>query len=245
MIPCLRVALDNFPREIRLPTAALRYVLHQRPMLQAYNGRLRRLGVPLSVRVWCNVVLRAERVAEGYSRMILHDYEMIRHHVPERAERILDVGCGIAGLDVLLYAHYRDRGAAPELWLLDRTDASIPSYGFADRDEFYNALELSRRVLLENGVPPDAIRVLDVSRGGGVPEGPLDLVVSIASWGFHYPVSTYLDQVCRALRPGGRLILDVRLGEGQREQLEDRFQHTTMIGTVWDDKAERVCAVKA
>lgn len=240
----MRMVLEKDPQVIRLPPAALRYVLHQRPMLQAYNGWLRRLGVPLPVRVWGNIMLRGRQVAAGYSRMIRDDYEMIRPHLPERAERILDIGCGIAGLDVLLHAHYRGAGAAPELCLLDRTDVSVPRYGFADRDEFYNALELSRRVLVGSGVPASAIRILDVGRGDGVPEGPLDLVVSIASWGFHYQISTYLDEVHRELRPGGRLILDVRLGVGQREQLEQRFHDVATIGTVWDGKAERVCVVK-
>jgi len=237
------MALGTELETIALPAAALRYVLHQRPMLIASDGWLRRLHVPQAVRLRLDAVLGARRITADYSRMIRADYEMIRPYLPERAERILDIGCGIAGLDVLLYAHYRDRGR-PEMYLLDRTGSAVPRYGFADRDEFYNALELSRRVLVDNGVPAEAIRLLDVGKGDEIPQGPLDLVVSIASWGFHYPVSRYLDEVHRALNPGGCLILDVRLGEGQRELLEQRFECVETIRAVWKDKAERLRAVR-
>lgn len=44
---------------------------------------------------------------------------------------------------------------------------------------------------------------------------PLDLVISLVSWGFHFPVSTYLDQVHDLLREGGRLILDLRKRKDQ------------------------------
>ena len=37
-----------------------------------------------------------------------------------------------------------------------------------------------------------------------------DLVVSLISWGFHYPLSTYLDQVYQKMALGGVLIIDVR-----------------------------------
>ena len=233
------MVLETASGAIRLPAAALRYVLLQRPMLQAFNGWPARLGMPVALRVAANALLRGRQVAAGYSRMIRQDYEMIRPHLPVRARRVLDVGSGLAGLDVALFRHYRDE---PELvlYLLDRSSGSLPDYGFAVRDEYYNALELSRRVLESNGVPPESFRILDTGNGDGVPDGPLDLVVSIASWGFHYPVATYLDDVHRALGPGGRLILDVRLGHGQREQLASRFDNVVVIGRVWDGKAERL-----
>ena len=34
----------------------------------------------------------------------------------------------------------------------------------------------------------------------------IDLVISSISWGFHYPVSTYIEEVNSILKPGGLLI---------------------------------------
>jgi hypothetical protein len=37
-----------------------------------------------------------------------------------------------------------------------------------------------------------------------------DIIISTYSWGFHYPVDTYLDEVASKLAPSGVLILDIR-----------------------------------
>jgi len=70
--------------------------------------------------------------------------------------------------------------------------------------------------------------------------GTVDLVVSLISWGFHYPVPVYLDQVRALLRPGGRVILDVRKETDGRAQLEARFPGVTTISET--RKKERVVA---
>jgi hypothetical protein len=49
------------------------------------------------------------------------------------------------------------------------------------------------------------------------PDGGLDLVLSTISWGFHYPLSTHLPQVAAKLRPGGRIIVDLRTANAESE----------------------------
>jgi len=44
---------------------------------------------------------------------------------------------------------------------------------------------------------------------------PVDLILSLLSCGFHYPVDTYAGLIDRSLRKGGRVILDVRKGENR------------------------------
>jgi len=45
-------------------------------------------------------------------------------------------------------------------------------------------------------------------------ENSVDIVYSHMSWGFHYPVNTYGEAVYRVLKPGGRLILTLRVNLG-------------------------------
>ena len=239
------VLIDDQAAEIRLPRSALRYALLQRPMLQKFTGLSRRLGASPSLVIRANAVLRPRAVASRYSRMIHRDFEMIRPHLPTDASHILDIGCGIAGLDVVMFRHYR-HSPGLKITLLDRTDPhTIPRYGFLRGMEFYNALEVSSAVLRRNGVPAGAFRALDAAAGGAFPQGPLDLVVSLASWGFHYPLSTYLEPVHRALAPGGRLILDVRRDQGQEQELADKFADLECIDSTWNDKARRFRATKS
>jgi len=231
--------------EIRIPRSALRYALLQRPMLQRFTGLSRRFGLPPSLVLRANAVLRRRAITSSYSRMIHADFEMIRPHLQPRVSHILDIGCGIGGFDVLLFRYYRDSPGL-KIDLLDRTDPhTIPRYGFLQGMEFYNALEVSSAVLRRNGVPASAFQSLDAGAEDAFPQGPLDLVVSLASWGFHYPLSTYLKQVDQALAPGGRLILDVRLDQGQEQQLANTFADLEYIGSTWNDKAGRYLAIKS
>ena len=239
----IAMSAPGLDETINIPRSALRYALLQRPMLQGYTGVSRRFKLPPSLVLQANVVLRRRAISAGYSRMIHDDFEMIRPHLPARIEHMLDIGCGIAGLDVVLYQHYRSNPGV-KITLLDHIDSyTVPRYGFPRRTEYYNALDVSTAVLRCNNVPTSSFQTLDAA-ADEFPEGPLDLVLSIASWGFHYPVSTYSEQVHRALAPGGRAILDVRRGHGQLEELAHRFAEVEPIATVWNDKATRVRATR-
>lgn len=231
-------------RGIVLPRAALPYAMLQRPMIQRLTGLPRRLGIPRAFLLRAGTALFGRAIAREYVRAIRQDFEMILPHLPERADRILDIGCGLAFIDVLLYRHFAsDEG--PLINLLDRSSSdTLPAYGFSDRQEFYNSLDLSAEVLRRNGIPASDIKLFDAGAEDGFPAAPLDLVISIASWGFHYPVSTYLERVHSRLSHGGHLILDVRLGEGQETELRRAFGELVNLGPVWEGKAARYRAIK-
>jgi hypothetical protein len=117
------------------------------------------------------------------------------------------------------------------LYLLDRTqtDESI-AYGYRERADYYNSLEITRAFLVLNGVPETSLVTLEARDDAGlhVPE-PVDLIVSLISWGFHYPVATYLDRSHELLRDGGRLIIDVRKGTGGVEQIKQKYGNAEVI----------------
>lgn len=145
----------------------------------------------------CDELLRLQRTelagltpaaaAAKYSADLAATFETFRPYLPPRAERILDVGAGLAGIDVLLARHY---GHRPEITLLDRQGISpgpqggFHPTGFAAYNDFPAALAL----LEANGV--HGVRTCNVD-GEAPPRGPFDLVISLLSWGFHYPVQTY------------------------------------------------------
>jgi SAM-dependent methyltransferase len=168
-------------------------------------------------------LLRRPAVRAAYSADLRRDFETIMPHLPQPCRQVLDIGCGIAGIDVLLHRHL-DTGIET-LHLLDKSAVARQIfYGFNATGAFYNSLSVARGVLSANGVPASRVRTLDATPDNGIPiEGPLDLIISILSWGFHYPVRTYLERAHALLRPGGRLILDVRKGQDGEALLERRF----------------------
>ncbi len=96
---------------------------------------------------------------------------------------------------------------------------------FKDSGAFYNSLEIAQTTLVENGVPEDRISLIEASEDGRIDleDESIDLVISTISWGFHYPVSTYLDSVHRILSENGSLIIDVRDDTGGAHELRSKF----------------------
>lgn len=231
---------------IEVPDDALRYLLLQRtdylalpkrPLLFRALRRVSRRPV-LDAAVDIEAAWRGRAVRRAFNRDMLREYLEIQPHLPRRALAILDIGCGIGGIDVLLHRHY----GTPRLYLVDRNERSQEvRYGFAERGDFYNSFDATRRVLIANGVPEPALRFREVGEECrlDVPED-VDLVISLISWGFHYPVAVYADQVHRLLRDGGRVILDVRKGTDGRAAIEARFRNVALISET--AKKERLVA---
>lgn len=118
---------------------------------------------------------------DNYVGSLQADYKHILQFLPARAIRILDIGCGMAGIDVLLKRHY----PYAELWLLDG-DGDEPRNGWNKRLNAFSSRAAADELLAANGVSAD--RWIDVNTKEAL---SADLVISLASWGYHYPLSTY------------------------------------------------------
>ena len=124
------------------------------------------------------------------------DFKQLLPYLPKTVGTILDIGCGMAGIDVLLKRHYPDA----QLWLLDG-DGKDPRDGWEKkRPEAFSSRAAADELLAANGVKAD--RWIDIN----TPEHlRADLVISLASWGYHYPIATY--------NVTGYCIADLRLSE--------------------------------
>ncbi len=218
------------------------YLSHPRhPLYRLLKGF--RLAPSFDAMVRLESRWRGDAIRNAFAADMHDEYLTIRDHLPPKPEAILDIGCGIAGIDVFLHRHYG--GAAdPEFHLLDKSRVEEQVYyHFRDRAAFYNSLEHAKRFLVDNGISPEQIFPHEVGGDGRIPgDRQFDLVISLISWGFHYPVAIYADQVAQRLKPGGRLILDVRKNTDGMEVLA---RHLPKLTTLLDTpKYVRVLAVK-
>jgi SAM-dependent methyltransferase len=236
---------------ISTPDEALPYVLLQRTeylvipskkfLVRVLCRLTGRSAVEAAVMVESRVRRRAIR--RRYDADMRAEYASLREWLPERPEAILDVGCGLGGIDILLFEHYK-RERALHFYLLDRTqtDTGI-TYGFKSRADFYNSLELTRHMLVKNGLPAESLTTIEARDDNGIDlPGRVDLVISLISWGFHYPVATYLKRSHELLLPGGRLILDVRKNVDGLQEIETTFGNAQVIFE--DTKRRRVLAIR-
>ena len=151
----------------------------------------------------------------------------LREALPEKVpERVLDIGCGFALYDNVLLEHY----GYPDhthIYLLDKT-TELKKEGFKGggfRPEgisFYTNLECAKDILVANGANESNIHTMEVSDGvlNQLTTSSFDLVFSLLSYGHHYPVSTYLNDIKRILKKGGILILDLRGIDGTVQGLK-------------------------
>ena len=172
-------------------------------------------------------VRRASDPVLAYQNQALKDYVSVKQFLPlpQRAPTvILDIGCGVAGIDVYLYRWY---AGECHLHLLDG-DEFNPSErgGYRARTVFRNTHDATERMLLENDVPlsrftlHEALRDRPTTTISGL--SGVELVISLRSWGFHYPIEAYLQTVGGLMAPDATLIVDARAGTDVLSILRER-----------------------
>ena len=136
---------------MHLPRSAARYITLQRLATQGVGKTIHysALGAvayriyeksPLAQRAFrfyssaLEPQLRARRILSDYAAIMAAEFATIRDHLPPRAERVIGIGPGVAGLEVCICRWYREAtGATPHVVLIDKTgiDSHI-HFGFQD-----------------------------------------------------------------------------------------------------------------
>ena len=148
----------------------------------------------------------ADDLRASYKASLAEDYRMILPFLPVHSENILDIGCGMAGIDLFLYIHYRKK---VHLQLMDGTGDTAVKFGFNAQLNPYNHMGITQKFLSMNQVDARHIHMHPIDPEKTI---PCDLIISLLSWGFHYPAGTYCALAKRSLKSGGILVLDIRKG---------------------------------
>lgn len=217
---------------LTLPSAARVFILYQR------TGILPKKKISFFDRVLNRIGLRknsyesfvqdyaknnGNKIDENYSNIMNEEANSLIEKIPSETRSILDIGCGIAALQVYLYRFLNK----PDIFLLDKSKIeSKVWYMFETKGAFYNSMELACEVLTSNGIPSQKIKTIEAPDNGliNLAAGSIDLVISTISWGFHFPVSTYLKSVTNVLSENGILIIDIRKDTGGENELKEKFQ---------------------
>lgn len=219
-----------------IPDKAVPYILFQRTAYLRYTNSflyraLRKLSpIPLyKPVVYLESFVRGQAVKNLYMEDMSHEYDVIKNSLPETCKSVLDIGCGIAGINIFINRHYNSENL--KFYLLDKSAVEDNVfYLFNSRGAFYNSLELARDTLTTSGIKTENISLLEANEKNeiNVPHS-LDLILSLISWGFHYPIGTYIDRVHEILSEKGRLIVDVRKDTDGLTLLKNKFSHVQII----------------
>jgi len=230
-----------------IPSEAVPYILYQRTQYLK-KSFLKKVLLKIEgffpsfykTSIHIQAVILGHRVKKEFIRDMQQEFEGIENSLPARAHNILDIGCGIAGIDAFISGHYRHEA---NIFLLDKTKTEKQVYyGFTKKGAFYNSLEIAGKFLISQGVPKENIFSIDVEQQEDLRKHTFNLIISLLSWGFHYPVLTYLDLTYEILAPGGFLILDVRNKTEGIDNLKKRFGRIQILEK--REKYTRILAIK-
>lgn len=141
--------------------------------------------------------------------------------------KIVDIGCGLGMYHVFLRQYFRN---SSEHFLFDQSRYEIgkPGYeqhshhgGFHDVDKmpFYTSELCAREIAFANGFDSSNWHWVNASASNLNKLEKADIVMSLLSWGFHYPIDVYATAVWRLLKLNGLLILTIRKNKGQKNRL--------------------------
>ena len=164
------------------------------------------------------------------------DILIINNHLKKYPSQILDIGCGLGIYDLALHDFYSKKFGSENIifHLLDKTTTEAEEknvhYGYREKGAFYNNLDYTKEFLTLNKIKEKNINCITVDDNLDLTNNYLrnnlsniDLVISIISWGFHYPIKVYLDTVYNILADDGLLCLHCRKLSENLPLLESKF----------------------
>lgn len=219
---------------IYLDAESLYYVALQRTH---YQSKINRIFWKVGLRGWYEKNLlswiesfRSRRFAELYELDLQNDFDTFSTNLPLSAKTVLDIGCGIGGIDILIDRHFSGAKDRPHFVLLD-TDgkAKRSHFGYAPKDAAHNALVATERFVVRNGIQRERLSLVNINQHSFPKDKRFDVVISLLSWGFHYPVNEYIALVHETLSKSGVVILDVRKNSSGENDLRRYFNSTDRI----------------
>lgn len=152
--------------------------------------------------------------------MIEKDFNMIEEYLPTHCDRSLDIGCGLGLINILLYKKYK----STNIYLLDKTELNVEEIsGIHKNYKFYNSMQAAKETIISNGIDNNKLNLYETTDYKDLFNIKFDVIFSLLSCGWHYPVSTYIDLMSNSLSDDGVLILDLRHNTDQLDILTSYF----------------------
>jgi len=167
-----------------------------------------------------------EQICSALSQMAYKDLYLIEKYISSLDNcNILDIGCGLATIDVAL----SEKSKNATYYLLDKSqdiDTARKFNGFNKEYVFYNNMDLLDQ-FCKNNIQNNSYVIVDADEIKNV-DKKLDLIISLLSCGWHYSINTYLDYIKYNLKEDGQLIIDVRNGTDET-LLYDTFHNVNRL----------------
>ena len=169
---------------------------------------------------------QVEDIEQRTEKLFQKEIELIKNYLPKKAENIMDIGCGLGIINIFLNKIYNNQ---PNFFLLDKNRIDkVIKYGFSSDYESYNDLKETRNLLINNDIRPSSINTFDVEKDFKI-DAKIDLVISLKSMGYHYPIDQYLRLFQTCCNENTSFIFDVSEGYYNERLFKKHFESVDII----------------
>ena len=192
------------------------------------NWLRKRFGRLIFTNIFVNY-FQIQDIEKRTEELFRREIEAIKDYLPKNVENIMDIGCGLGIINIYLNQIYNNQ---PNFFLLDknRIDKEI-KYGFSSEYESYNDLNQTKNLLLNNNI--NFLHTIDVEKDIKI-ENKIDLVISLKSMGYHYPIDQYLKLFSTCCDDNTYFIFDVSEGYYNASLLKKYFD---VVDIIYEEKS--------
>jgi len=192
------------------------------------NWLRKRFGRLIFTNIFVNY-FQIQDIEKRTEELFRREIEAIKDYLPKNVENIMDIGCGLGIINIYLNQIYNNQ---PNFFLLDknRIDKEI-KYGFSSEYESYNDLNQTKNLLLNNNI--NSLHTIDVEKDIKI-ENKIDLVISLKSMGYHYPIDEYLKLFRTCCDDNTCFIFDVSEGYYNASLLKKYFD---VVDIIYEEKS--------
>ncbi len=167
-----------------------------------------------------------KEISKNISKIILSEFNEIIPHLPKESKNILDIGSGLGIIDLFLNNYYAEEA---HFTLLDKNNIEKKiKYGFSDNYEAYNLLKTTERFLSNNGLKKEKIKLINADYVSNL-DKEYDLIISLISMGYHYPLNKYLNILKKNSHSETVFIFDIADEHNDINSLKEIFQDVIIL----------------
>lgn len=158
--------------------------------------------------------------------LFLKEIKTFKNYLPNSVNNVMDIGCGLGIINIYLNKIFNNK---LNFFLLDknRVDRKI-KYGFSHNYESYNDLIETKNILLNNNFKNSCIKLINVENKIIINK-KIDLVISLKSMGYHYPLEIYLNLFKKCCSKNTIFIFDVNEKYYKKNIIEKYFKTYKVI----------------